>query len=316
MLFLVGSHCLAAGPIGLGTSQQGTLTYTIGSAIARTLFKTTDIRAAVQPNAGTGVMIPLVANGELDFGFSNTIELNQAIEGNGVFTGRPNPNLRIVARLFPAQVGLLVRTDSDIYKIADLRGAKITTGYQSTPVLHDLIRAMLISGGLSLDDIQQVPVPSLVRGAEAFVSGRADVTFFAAGAGKVNEINSSVGGVRFISLSANDNNVKLMQSVVKQTYVSVLNPRPGLSGILKPTSLLTYEYTMMARADLDSEIVYSVIKAMDNNKDMLTNSSGAFRRMDRDKIMMDLGAEYHAGAIKYFKESGLWNKRIINVELP
>ncbi len=296
----------AAGPIGLGTSQQGTLTYTLGSAIARTLFKTTDIRATVQPNTGTGVMIPLVANGELDFGFCNAIELDQAIKGQSVFKGRPNPDLRVVARLFPAQVGLLVKADSTIRSIKDLKGAKITTGYQSTPILHDFIVAMLISEGLSLNDITQVPVPSLVRGAEAFISGRADVTFFAAGVAKVSEIDASVGGVRFISLSTIEEDVKRMQSVIPRAYISEITPRPGLAGITEPTNLLTYDYTLLAAKTLSDDLVYKVVEAIDKNKDTLINSSGIFRRMDRNLMSMDIGLDYHKGAMNYYKDNGLW----------
>ena len=309
LLSLLPLTVTAGGPIGLGTSQQGTLTYNLGSAIARTLFKNTDIRATVQPNTGTGVMIPLIANGELDFGFSNVIELDNALQGRGVFKGRSEPNLRLVARLFPAQVGLLVRADSDIYTIKDLRGARLTTGYQSTPVLHDLIKAMLASEGLSIDDITQIPVPSLIRGAEAFVAGRADVTFFAAGVAKVSEINVSVEGVRFISLSAKEQDIKRMQSIVPRTYITSLEPRPGLAGITKPTNLMTYDYSVFARADLSEHLVYRVIEAIVENRETLIKSFSIFRRMNTAEIAMDLGIEYHTGAIKYYKDQNLWTKR-------
>ncbi len=65
-------------PIGIGTSPQGTATYSMGGALARLIEDVTEMRATVQPNSGTGVMIPLVNAGELDVGFANAIEMTNA----------------------------------------------------------------------------------------------------------------------------------------------------------------------------------------------------------------------------------------------
>ena len=43
-----------AQPVGLGTSPQGTLTYAVGAAVAKTLTEAGHIQARVQPSSGTG----------------------------------------------------------------------------------------------------------------------------------------------------------------------------------------------------------------------------------------------------------------------
>ena len=86
---LAFASAAGAQPVGLGTSPQGTLTYAVGAAVAKTLTEVGHIQARVQPSSGTGAMIPLVNSGEIDLGFCNTLELYDAFHGVGTFDKRP-----------------------------------------------------------------------------------------------------------------------------------------------------------------------------------------------------------------------------------
>src|SRR3954447_5880796 len=96
VLSFAAVSAVSAQPVGIGTSPQGTLTYTLGSAYAKALQTSAGIQARVQPSTGTGVMVPLVETGELDIGFVNTLELTDAFTGTGSFAGRKLQNLRVV----------------------------------------------------------------------------------------------------------------------------------------------------------------------------------------------------------------------------
>ena len=128
---LTGICAASAQPVGLGTSPQGTLTYAVGAAVAKTLTESANIQARVQPSSGTGTMIPLVNSGEIDIGFANTLELFDAFHGVGTFDKRPYPNLRTIAVIFPIKVGLFVRADSPIKSVKDMKGKTIAYGYTS-----------------------------------------------------------------------------------------------------------------------------------------------------------------------------------------
>jgi TRAP transporter TAXI family solute receptor len=188
-----------AQPVGLGTSPQGTLTYAIGAAVAKTLTEAGHLQARVQPSSGTGAMIPLVNSGEIDLGFANTLELYDAFHGVGTFDKRPNPDLRTVAVIFPIKVGLFVRADSPIKSIKDMKGHTVAYGFTSQEIIKKTVDAMLATAGLSIKDLKPVMVPNLVRGVDEFIAGRADITTFALGSGKVSEADAAVG-IRFISL--------------------------------------------------------------------------------------------------------------------
>ena len=55
---------------------------------------------------------------------------------------------------------------------------------------------LLATGGLTETDIKPVRVPNVVRSADDFMAGNADMFFFAFGGPKVREADATVGGIR------------------------------------------------------------------------------------------------------------------------
>ena len=76
------------------TNPQGSLGYTTGIAVAKTVTeKAEGIIGRPQPMGGSTNYIPIVNRGEVDFGFSNGMETLFAYNGTGTFElgGNDNP---------------------------------------------------------------------------------------------------------------------------------------------------------------------------------------------------------------------------------
>ena len=61
-------------------------------------------------------------------------------------------------------------------------------------------RAMLATAGLTEADVKPVLVPNVVRSADDFMAGNADMFFFAFGGPKVREVDATVGGIRALEI--------------------------------------------------------------------------------------------------------------------
>ena len=59
---------------------------------------------------------------------------------------------------------------------------------------------MLATAGLTEADVKPVLVPNVVRSADDFVAGTADMFFFAFGGPKVREADATVGGIRALEI--------------------------------------------------------------------------------------------------------------------
>lgn len=304
-LVVLGAARSEALPIGIGTSPQGTLTYTLGSAYAKVLADAAKIQARVQPSSGTGVMIPLVETGELDMGFCNTLELNDAYTGSRSFAGRPQPHLRTLGVLFPIRVGIFVRDDSPIKSMADLKGKSIAYGYTSQEVIKTVIDGLLANAGLSISDMRPVLVPNLVRGVDDFVAGRVDAVFFAMGQAKVSEADAAVGGIRFLPISDSQTAVEAMRKFVPTAYVASVDPAPNLPGVKTPLAVMNYDYVMFANSNLKDERVKELTAIMAEKKDDLAKIMPLFRQFDPTRMYRDIGVPYHDGAKAFFEAKGI-----------
>jgi TRAP transporter TAXI family solute receptor len=291
----------AAQPMGIGSSPQGTLTYAMGAAFANVLRETANIQARVQPQSGTGVMLPLINSGELDFGFVNTLELSEAFNGTGSHQGRAQRNLRAAAVMMPIQVGIFVRNDSPIRTIEDLRGRRIAQGFTAQAVIQTVLAGVLANGGLTPADIRPVQVPNLIRGVDEFIAGNADAAFFALGQAKVAEADAAVGGIRFIPLSTDPAAVARMRQVVAPSYIGVAQPAPNLPGVREPLPTMFYDYVMVVNASLPPARVQALVTALHDQRDRLAQAVAIFGRQDNSRLYGRTDAPFHEGALAFFR---------------
>jgi uncharacterized protein len=294
-----------AQPLGIGTSPQGTVTYQMGAALAKAITDTLKWQARVQPNSGTGTMIPLVNSGEIDIGFCNSLELIESFGGTGTFDKRPNPKLRQVATIFPLVTGLFVKADSPIKSVKDLKGKRIAYGFTSQEIIKTTVDAMLATAGLTIADMQPVLVPNLIRGVEEFMAGRVDVTTFALGGAKTQEADAAVGGIRWLDLGSEPAANDALGKVFKSSYIAKAEPRPNIAGLKEPIHTMHYDYTIFANTDVPAGKVKALAGVIAEQKAALAAAMPAFNAMQPERNFKDLGVPYHDGAIAYYKEKGV-----------
>jgi TRAP transporter TAXI family solute receptor len=294
-----------AQPVGISTSPQGTLTYAVGAAVAKVLNEAGGIQARVQPSSGTGAGIPLVNSGEIDLGLANTLELYDAYHGAGTFDGRPaNKNLRTIAVIFPIKVGLFVRNDSPIKTIKDMKGHSVAYGFTSQEIIKKTVDAMLATDGLTIKDLKPVMVPNLVRGVDELVGGRADITTFALGSGKVSEADAAVG-IRFITLPNTPAALKGLKSEFRTAYIAKADPSPRYAGVKEPIYIMQYDYTLFASNKVKPDVIKKITDILANNKEALGAAHPLFKGMDLSKLYNDIEVPYADGAKAYYAEKGI-----------
>ncbi|WP_167855990.1 TAXI family TRAP transporter solute-binding subunit [Natronospirillum operosum] len=295
---LLASAPAASQTVTIGTNQPGTLFYSTGVGLSETL-ENQGINARVQPYAGSGPLMALVNQGELDFAVVNVFEVSRALDGEVPFNSE-HPNLRVVAGLFESQVGFLVDDDSDIQELSDIAGKRVAAGYSSAPIIELMRQAIVANAGLSDSDITTVSVPNTPRGGELLSSGRVDVAFLSAGSGSVEELEASMGGVRFLSLYDDDAAVEATQQIMPQGYPAPMDRESLPAGIAADTNLLTYAVVLVAHRDFDPAAIESVLQAMEEGSEELGNAVANFRGIDRERMRGVPNIPYHDAALNYF----------------
>jgi hypothetical protein len=311
LLFLLAALAGSAAQaqvLGFGTAPQGTIGYNMGSAIARVMAEAAQLQSRVQPYSGSSAILPLVSSGELDLTVCNVLEAQEAANGEGPYKGRKQPNVRVLAVIFPLVSSIFVKKDSPIKTIAELKGKRVPYGFTAQVTLERIVSAILATGGLTSKDIVPVLVPNVIRGADDFMEGKIDGGFFAAGAAKVAEVDKAVGGIRYLPVSDEPKAVEAMRKIMPYAYVKVVNPSPAFAGVVGLTKLMAYDYLVVAGAHVKDDIVYRIAQAMHDNKPKLVESLRAFGGFNPDDMHKPMPAPFHPGAVKYYKEKGIGAK--------
>jgi TRAP transporter TAXI family solute receptor len=295
-LALSSGIAAAQKPYGFATLPPGTLNYTTSSAVAAVLKEKAGINILVQPTAGDTAIIPMVDRGEAELGISNVMEV-----ADGVKAG--HKELRIIAAVHAYRTPFFVRKDSAMHTIADLKGKRVALGYSAMRNIDKVGRAQLATAGLTEKDIKVVLVPNVVRSADDFVSGAADMFNFAFGAPKVREVDATVGGIRVLEID--EKGMPEARKIMPYGYLTQVGPGPVFIGVEKPMKVYSFDALIFSSAKVPDDFVYKFLEALDKNKADLVKIQPVLREFTLAFAYKQYDIAYHPGAVKYYKEHNI-----------
>ncbi|MCX7311193.1 MAG: TAXI family TRAP transporter solute-binding subunit [Alphaproteobacteria bacterium] len=301
---VAGWSAARAQSLSIGTTPPGTMMFALGNALSKTLADA-DIASAVQPQGGTGVLIPMVNAGGLDLGFCGTPELYDSFHGVGSSEGKPNPNLRAIGILFPNRFALFVRKDSSIETMQDLRGRRVPYDFTDQASSKGNIDALLANAGMTIQDVQPVTVKNLIDNVDALIQGRTDVAFFALGQAKVAEADKAVGGIRFLAVSAEPDAVAGLRKFIRTGYVGKVNPAVDLPGVLEPLAVAQYDVIAVVNAAMPAKLVTALLRVFIERRDALAIGMPLFRGLVADRMYQNFQVPYHDAAVAFYYEQGV-----------
>lgn len=295
----------------IGTNTPGTLFYALASGVAKVASGASPVQVSVQPYTGTSTFLPLVNTGELDFGVVNGVDMGMAYVGpQRLQVGGRNPfphvpNTRLVMRGSPLMTSAIVRKDSPIKTIHEIRGKRVTGEYPAHLAVWYNMYGILASAGLAWQDVKVVPVPAVNEGMDALVQGRADVSTHALGSAKVKEADATIG-IRYVSIDCSPQGENRLRSAVPGYYPRSL--KAGAStGVVEDTCFETYDIYFATHHAASDQLVTAVLKAVWDNIGQLKPLHPGFDEWTRERAASaDITIPYHPAAIKFYKEKGVW----------
>lgn len=307
LAFSVGAA--AAQTVSIATLPQGSVWNTMGNVIAGAVREHGDVRMVVQPYGGNLAMMQAVHQGLAEFSINDVNDVIVAVAGEADYRDNAQTGLRIVAKLNALPVGLYVRDSLGISRIAELKGKRVSAGWDAFPLANSHVAAILTAGGLTYDDVVGVPVPGLIRGSDDLVSGRTDAAFFAVGGPKVAEVDAAVEGVRFLEIESDASALERIQSVRPAFYFSEVTPAPFRVGIGAPMMMVTWDNVLVAGAHVPDETVHALLTAMAEAKEALGEAYPPLRAFAVETAYVDYpGVAYHPGAVRFFEENAIAKK--------
>lgn len=306
---VLAASAVVAQPVSLSTLPPGAINNVQAQVVAKVLQQKGNMQVRVATFNSPSNILASVNTKRAEFAWTSNDEGGAAFRGTQEYTGKAMKNLLIAATIFHFNVGIMVKDDGPIKTVQDLKNHPTATGWRGFTQGAIIFGAMLATAGMSLKDVKPAPSLNLITAANDLKAGKNMATIFAVGAPKVAELNSAMGGIRFLSLDNSPEALKRMKAVRPEYYMGTVNPAPHLPGVKGPTNMVQYHIVVVTHPGVKDDIVYNVVKTLHNNKADLAAGHPSFRATDPKNFGMDHGdLKYHPGAIKYLKEAGIWKR--------
>jgi uncharacterized protein len=296
----------AAQTIDLGTDSIGSVVNITGSTLAKVISQHSKLNVRARAYAGPEAWMPEVNSGRIAIGAHFMASWYTAY--NHYETKLDLPNLRIIrSSRGIAPLGFVVRADSDIKSVADLKGKRVSGVFSGQPVLRVLSGAAMGAYGMSYKDVSVVPAVNVVQGVAAVVDGRADAAWASPAMPQIRQANAKVG-VRFIPLAG----ITAAQEDIirKESFPSVYIDKfggPRTPWLPAGTPMLTQEMYLGASTKTSDAIVKQVLEALWSAEADLVKAHPVMRGFtNKAAVTMRPGIPYHPAAIAFYKEKGVW----------
>lgn len=259
--------------------------------------------AVAQSTQGSVENMRRIGAGSLESGLGRANIVDWAFNGTWIFEGETaTDNLRAIANLYPEEVHIVVRAESGIESIADLKGRSVSLGEEQSGTRFDAL-LVLSHYGLTVDDLDPVYVTP-GHAADLLEVGVLDAVFVIASSpvASIAELARRIP-IRLLPIEESSaiefietHPYFITASIVMGAYENVpLTPTLGIGTIWVTSS------------KMEDELVYGITKALwhERNRDLLDQGHPRGQFIDATTAVGRLGIPLHPGAARYYRERGL-----------
>lgn len=257
--------------------------------------------ATAEATKGSQENIRRLARGELELALANAAISYFAVRGEQGWE-RAYP-VRTVMTLAPNVALFITPRGSGVRSIPDLRGKRVLVGPAGAG-FEFFLRPLLEAHGLTYDDFtplngtQTAAVEMLADGsaAAAFLGGAVPTASIAQA--------STSQDVRFVPF----NHEKLGELTRRYLFFSRATIPSGTYRGQKDDfhGLDVGSMHLITMAGTSEELVYSLTRTIYENRDRVAARHAAGRAINSRNVVRDTGTEFHPGAIRYYREIGIW----------
>ena len=293
--------------ITIASNPAGTNVYTIAGGLAKLIQEESGMRATIRPFSGSSVYLPMLQRGDVALGLNTNIDGYLSFRGLAPYDA-PMRNLRTLGMMFPLHITFMVRADSDLYRIEDLRDRRVAVTFRANAALEQLHQGILATGGLDFDDIEPMTVAGLREATTALQEGRADAVPIGLGTALGMETNAALSnGIRYLTMGQDE---ARLAEIMPGTRVVTIEPGDNSVGIPGPIRVSSVPDMLNTGVHMSDDQAYEIIQTIHSNWESLREDISLLADVQAAELVpSDNMHPYHPGAIRYFREAGLWTER-------
>jgi len=248
------------GRITIATGNATGVYFALGGGLAQLISNNSNLRATAAETGASVQNIEQLVAGDYDVAFSLADTAADAVAGTGAFEDKPAP-IKALTNLYPNYTHVIVRTDSGIATVADMRGKRISTGSPKSGT-EVIANRVLQAAGLDPNTDVQAQRLDLTKTVDGLKDGSIDGLFWSGGlpTGGITDLAITLGDqVRFIDITPQLGALQGVNPVYEQGSIPAATYQVGVADvptIVVPNVLLVRDDFPAANACAITTLIY------------------------------------------------------------
>ena len=299
LTFLGAGSAQAVEQLSMGTSSVGGFFYNVGAPVAQCINKALpEVNVTAEFTEGSTENLRLIQKKKMQLATISPMVGWFAGKGIRMFKKSGAVNFRVVVRLLPnGNVWTTLKKNKTINTIRDFKGHRVGIGTGGIGVVS---RLQLEAHGIDIKKDIKPFFPQTGELATLLKDGKIDVSFLTEGLAKMV---TATHEVKMISWDEEDRK----KYVSEKPYFGAFNYKPNhFKGVDYEVKTIDNGIQLICDTDMSDAMVYKLAKAVIENIDCISNIFAPAKALNPKWCASKLGNPFHPGAIKYFKDAGLW----------
>jgi len=272
--------------IRIATGSPTAVYYAVGTAFAGIIGQELpETYATALVTAASAENVQLIVNGRAEIGFTQADIL--------VTGATPDPRIAALARVYDDLLHLVVRADSTIHALGDLRGKRVSVGAAGSGTEVTVGRLLAVAGLSAPGTLTQHKL-NLDNSLTALMSEDIDAFFFSGGLPVAGILR--LNGKRIVDLSKS---VTAMRDKYSDVYV-VRDVPTSVYDVKSVATIAVPNFLVVPRKMADA-LAFDLARMLLERRDVLAAAHPAAENLDIRSAVATLPVPLHPGAAEYFR---------------
>ena len=291
----------------IGTASVNGTYYPLGNSISRILGNELKNRVFIaEPTAGSIANVGYLRNKQIDLALMQSDVAWMAYNGSFIYASNPFKELRVIASLYSEKIQIVVRADSGINSLSDLKGKKIAVGEKQSGSAAGAIQ-ILAKAGLKAETDYELIYERFTKSTESLFDGYIDAVYY-------------VGAVPADGITRLANRIPIKLIEIPKTVVSSLTKEfpyycaetieaEAYKGQLKRISTLGFKALLACHGNLPSDEVMAMLQILYANPRIYSEQNELLIEIKKDEALMGVDSSMlHEGADIFFNPNNKQNR--------
>ena len=282
--------CGSSRKIRFGTAGIGGNYYLFGQTLTEYVSQDTDLVFEVKETAGSAANLRLLQENYISVAIAQTDMIDEAVKSG-------NSDFSALSALYTEYCQIVVRDDSEIKTVSDLRGKTVSVGEEESGTAQNASQ-ILSAYGIS-DNLLKTRNMNYTKAAEALKNGEIDAMFVTAGI-QTSVIESLAKELPIRFLQVEGNALSILTDSYDFYYAAVI-PAGTYTGQDADVATIGVKSVLLVGNKISENAAYTLTKELYEHASDLQYAMPLSLELSLDGITVPL----HPGAKKYYQEAGI-----------